>query len=124
MFAATSFVQRYEWIKSILNRFHTKINGLSTFLHKSELHAKTKLRGYEIYTHDQGVHGCFVELETDSVTVLKSDIPDVYTIKDHEGYVRIPDLKTSQYMRSKTFPCSLKCKKEDDESWSITENIP
>lgn len=92
-------------------------------MHKSEIAPNVKLRGYEVYTHDEGAYGCFIE-QNDLVTVLKTDLPDVFLVQNKEGYLRIPDLKTSQYMRSKVFPCLMNCILRDDGSWDIMENIP
>lgn len=121
VFALTSFKQRYDWIQQMLARFHKTAKGLVRMMHKSEV-TDMKLRGYEVYTHEEGAHGCFIE--QDLVTVLKTDLPDVFTVQNREGYLRIPNLATSQYMRSKVFPCSMKCIIRDDGSWDIAENIP
>lgn len=109
----------------MLSRFHKYFPGLSRLMHKSEVTSEMKLRGTEVYTHDEGFHGCFIENEAvNSVVILKTDLPDVYTVQNKEGYIRIPDLKTSQFMRSKQFPCSLRCNLREDGSWDIIENIP
>ena len=55
------------------------------------------------------------------VTVRKGAIPDVYMVDD--GYIQIPDLKTSRYLRSKGNEFEMECEKQG-ESWIIRENIP
>jgi hypothetical protein len=55
--------------------------------------------------------------------VLKTSIPDVYSIKGEEGYVKIPDMKTSRFMRSKGSEFELNCEKQGDY-WVVQENIP
>ena len=123
IFACSTFQQRYDWLKIILNTFHSKIDGLSIFLHKSEIPKETRLRGYEIYTEEIGKHGFFVENDT-SVTVLKSSIPDVYTVENDGGYLKVPSIEISEFLRSKGDKFNIKCEKLDDGSWVITENIP
>jgi len=84
------------------------------FLHKSQINLP--LRGYEYYDSDKGSTGVFVECET----IIKSNIPDVYHIKDKEGYVAVPDLKTSDYLRSMGSEFYLPCE-EKDGVWYIKD---
>jgi hypothetical protein len=95
IYAGTSFPQRTNWIQDILSVFHTNVDGLTKLTH----------------------------LKQNTVTVKKSLIPDVYFIKNHEGYVQIPDIKTSRFMRSKGDEFELNCK-QHGEFWVIQENIP
>jgi hypothetical protein len=93
-------------------------------LHKSEFVGDTK--GFEEHPDDvPGKYGFYVEKEVDSEihTVTRMSIPDCYEIQGG-GYLRVPDIKTSVYLRSKgdTFTC--KCSKYDDEFWDILDNIP
>jgi hypothetical protein len=119
IFACSTFEQRYDWLINVLERFHSPIDGLSKLIHKSAL-PKTSLRGYEVYTDTPGTNGFFVE--NDKQVVTKGDMPDVYHIED--SYVRVPDLKTSVFLRSKGPTFELSCVKESDGSWTIRENIP
>ena len=119
IFGCSNFIQRYDWLKLILARFHTPVDGLTKLIHKSDL-PKTPLRGYEVYTDVPGSTGFFVE--DDKKTVTKGEIPDVYFIE--ESYVRVPDLKTSVFLRSKGTTFELKCSQHSDGSWVIQENIP
>lgn len=119
IFATTTFKQRYEWLEKILNKFHSHIEGLAKFVHKSNL-PKCSLKGYEIYNNIEGSFGFFVE--QDKKLIKKSDIPDVYLIED--SYLRVPNLKTSVYLRSLGDEFELKCAQESDGSWSVQENIP
>ena len=95
IYAGTSFTQRTNWIKEILNTFHHSIDGLAKLTH----------------------------LKQNTVIVKRTSIPDVYSIKNHEGYVQIPDIKTSRFMRSKGDEFELNCK-QCGEFWVIQENIP
>lgn len=95
IYAGTSYSQRSLWIDSILEIFHKSFDGLTQLTH----------------------------LKPNIMTVLKTQIPDVYNIKDHEGYIQIPDLKTSRFLRLKGDVFQLNCKKEG-EYWVIQENIP
>ena len=93
IYAGTTFKQRSEWLDLVLKMFHNPI--------------LTKL------THSK----------PNKVIILKTAIPDVYSIKGEEGYVQIPDLKTSKFMRSKGSEFKLNCEKQG-EYWIIQENIP
>lgn len=113
IFNITTFQQRYEWSKAILERFYRP--GLAVFIHKSDLPADTKLRGYEVYDHKEGSHGCFVEMEE---TIIRTEIPDVYTVAGKQGYVLVPNLKTSQFLRSKGAEFKMKCEPKDG-NWEV-----
>lgn len=119
IFAITTFKQRYDWIKQILARFYR--DGLAKFIHKSDLPADTKLRGHEVYDDKEGSHGCFVEVD-DQETIIRTEIPDVYTVVGKQGYVLVPDLKTSVFLRSKGDQFKLKCVQKEG-NWSISEDI-
>lgn len=115
IFASSTFKQRYDWTKELLKRFYRP--GLAEFIHKSDLPENTKLRGYEVYDFKEGSHGCFVELDN-TETILKTEIPDVYNVKGKEGYVLVPDLKTSVFLRSKGSEFKLKCLQKDG-NWEV-----
>jgi hypothetical protein len=83
IFEYTNFTQRYDWLKLVLERFHTPIEGITKLIHKSNL-PKVSLRGYEVYTDVPGSTGFFVE---DSKTVTRGEMPDVYLIE--ESYVNV-----------------------------------
>ena len=88
-----SFKQRSDWIDDILKRFHRHIEGLTKLTH----------------------------FKPNIVLVKKTSIPDVYTGND-EGYLHVPDLKTSKFLRSKGDVFELKCERQG-EMWMIRENI-
>jgi hypothetical protein len=125
VFACSTFKQRYEWLKELLSTFTSHIEGVTVkLLHKSDYSGDVK--GYEEHIEDTpGKPGYYVEDEPNSelLTVTRMSIPDCYEISG-KGYLRVPDLKTSLYLRSKgdTFQC--KCSKYDDEFWDVLENIP
>ena len=125
VFACSTFKQRYNWLKDLLGTFTTHIEGVTIrLLHKSEFTGEIK--GYEEHPDDMpGKPGYYVEEEPDTETfkVTRMAIPDCYEIAG-KGYLRVPDIKTSIYLRSKgeTFEC--KCSKYDDEFWDVLENIP
>jgi hypothetical protein len=81
------------------------------------LPANTKLRGHEVYDFKEGSHGCFVELDQ-TETIIRTEIPDVYTVVGKQGYVLVPNLKTSQFLRSKGSEFKLKCV-EKDGNWEV-----
>jgi hypothetical protein len=113
IFNSTTFQQRYEWSKAILERFYRP--GLAKFIHKTDLPSDIKLRGYEVYDHKEGSHGCFTEIEE---TIIRTEIPDVYTVVGKQGYVLVPDLKTSQFLRSKGAEFKMKCEPKDG-NWEV-----
>lgn len=115
IFNESTFKQRYEWTKEILKRFYRP--GLAELIHKSDLPANIKLRGYEVYDFKEGSHGCFVELDQ-TETIVRTEIPDVYTVVGKQGYVLVPNLKTSQFLRSKGSEFKLKCV-EKDGNWEV-----
>ena len=115
IFASSTFKQRYDWTKELLKRFYRP--GLAEFIHKSDLPENTKLRGYEVYDFKEGSHGCFVELDN-TETILKTEIPDVYTVVGKQGYLLVPNLKTSVFLRSKGSEFKLKCLQKDG-NWEV-----
>lgn len=123
VFVCSTFKQRYDWLSQLLKTFTSHVEGVTIKLvHKSEYTGPT--RGYEEHPNMLGKPGYYVEEENgERVTVTKLSIPDCYEIVG-KGYLRVPDIKTSVYLRSKgdTFQC--KCVKYDDEFWDVTENIP
>ena len=96
---------------------------MAKLIHKSKIN-KFNIKGYEEHPEEVGKHGYFVEKDdSETVSVVKLSIPDCYEIPG-KGYLRVPDIKTSVYLRSKgdTFEC--KCIQFDEEFWSVVENIP
>jgi len=112
IFNTTTFKQRYEWTKDLLEQFYRP--GFDVLVHKSNL-PDVKLRGYEYYDDKEGSHGCFSELDE---TILRTEIPDVYTVKGKQGYVLVPDLKTSVFLRSKGPEFNMKCT-EKNGNWEV-----
>jgi len=123
IFACSTFEQRYVWLCDLLKMFTFSSTGTAKLIHKSNLDPKQKLRGYEDHIDKPGSHGFFVDLEDPNIVeVTKLPIPDCYKIQ--EGYLKVPDLRTSVYLRSKGEKFKCKCKKNDDGSWTLLENIP
>jgi hypothetical protein len=114
VFACSSFKQRYDWLKDLL-KFIVPLNF--KLIHKSE--SKHKVRGEEVYLDDIGTPGYYRDIETNLVTVKKLTIPDCYQIG--EDYLRVPDLKTSQYLRTLGQSFELACVNNGDGSWSMIE---
>ncbi len=123
--SCSTFEQRYTWTKELLAIAHQYTEDTIELIHKSALPEGTLFRGEELYTSVPGANGIFVEQEKSCMLLVsRTDIPDVYTIADKEGYIRVPDLKTSVFLRKKGTQFSLKCTPHDAQSWSILENIP
>lgn len=123
VYVASKFSQRYEWLKKFLKTFTQTIDGFVQFIHKSDLSSE-HTRGYEVHPEEVGKHGYFVEKEEPDVfKIKKMSIPDCYEVVG-KGYLRVPDLKTSVYLRTKGTDFICRCKKYDEEFWDILENIP
>ena len=125
VFACSTFKQRYEWLKELLSTFTRHIEGVTIRLvHKSDFQGEIK--GYEEHLEDiPGKPGYYVEEEPDfeMCTVTRMAIPDCYEIAG-KGYLRVPDIHTSVYLRSKGEQFECRCSKYDEEFWDVVENIP
>ncbi len=122
VFACSSFAQRYRWLEALFTHAYTHAEGTVRLLHKSNLPAGTPLRGEEVYSSTVGAHGVFVDKPI--YTIRATDLPDVYRIDGKEGYLRVPDLRTSLFLRTKGQQFQLSCLPYDEESWMVNENIP
>ena len=124
VYACSTFEQRYNWLKELMSTFIYTIPGTAKLIHKSDLSPKQRLKGYEVHLDDIGKPGYFVELEDQNMMdVIKLPLPDCYEVSSG-GYLRVPNLKTSEYLRSKGQKFKCKCSKNDDGSWTVLENIP
>ena len=74
-----------------------------------------------MYTEEIGIKGYFIE--NTKTKIIKSDIPDVYFIDGTENYLRVPDIKTSEYLRSKDKEFELEVEDMGDGTFLIKENI-
>jgi len=128
VFACSTFEQRYHWLKDLMDTFIYPSKTSAQFIHKKDLNKTHKIRGYEEHPDEPGKPGYFVDLveekEKDTLTIVKLPIADCYEVKDVGGYLRVPDLKTSVFLRSKGSSFKLKCSRNDDGSWTVLENIP
>ena len=116
VFMCSNFEQRYNWLKDWLKLCVGHVPGTAKFIHKSDI-GNRKIRGYEMYTNDVGSKGFFRENDS-KVSVKKMPLPDCYEVSGG-GYLRVPDLKTSQYLRTLGNEFSVACTKEEDGSWSL-----
>jgi hypothetical protein len=122
VYACSTFSQRYEWLKKWLPLVLPHYDGFPNFIHKSN--STYKIRGYEEHPEEVAKPGYFVEKDDSIlVQVSKLSIPDCYEVIG-KGYLRVPDLKTSVYLRSKGDMFECKCVQYDDEFWEVVENIP
>ena len=125
VFACSTFKQRYEWLYKLLGTFTTYVEGVTIdLIHKKDL-GDIEIHGYEEHTDETiGKPGYFIEKDdSELVTVARMTIPDCYEING-KGYLRVPDMKTSVYLRSKGDSFECRCIKQDDEFWEVVENIP
>jgi hypothetical protein len=77
------------------------------------------LRGYESYLDEIGKSGFFEEDDgTKVVKVKKLALPDCYEVLSG-GYLKVPDLKTSIHLRSLGQQFEIRCKKNEDGSWTL-----
>lgn len=116
VFACSTFEQRYNWLKDLL-KFFQVVPGFARFIHKSNLEKHHKIRGQESYLDEIGSNGYYSEEKGELVKIKKHILPDCYLIGD--SYLRVPDLKTSQYLRTLGSEFELRCDRNDDGSWSI-----
>lgn len=122
VFACSTFEQRYHWLKDLMDTFIYPSKFTAQFIHKKDLNKTHKIRGYEEHPDELGKHGYFTDSD-DRQDITKLPIPDCYEVKDG-GYLKVPDLKTSVFLRSKGSSFKLKCSKNEDGSWTVLENIP
>jgi hypothetical protein len=118
VFACSTFEQRYEWLKELI-KFIQPIPNFPRFIHKSQLEAHHKIRGQESYIDEIGSCGFYSEEAGQLVKIKKLGLPDCYQIED--SYLRVPNLKTSQYLRTLGKEFQLRCVKNEDGSWSLVE---
>ena len=122
IFKCTNYQQRSDLIEKIWDKFYTPIKGFPELIPKSKFDfSGTKLKGYELYNQDIGSKGIFVE--NSKIKIIKTDIPDVYFIEGTENYLRVPDLKTSEFLRLKGLAFELDCEDMQDGTFVIKENI-
>lgn len=122
VFMCTNFKQRSEWIVKLFDNFYTHIKGFPELIPKSKFDfTGISLKGYEVYTSDIGSKGYFIE--NNKTKIIRSDIPDVYFINGTENYLRVPDLKTSEFLRLKDKEFELECEDMNDGTFMIKENI-
>jgi len=113
IFMVSTFKQRYEWLKLVFEKFEKP--GRTRLIHKSN--ATFPIKGFEYYDSKDGSRGCF-EDESGYQTIIKTEIPDVYTVKGQDGYVLVPTLKASILLRSKGDEFRLKCLQKG-ANWEI-----
>lgn len=126
VFACSTFEQRYHWLKTLLSTFTSCIEGVTAeLIHKSDLEPGYYLKGYEDYPYEAGRHGYFTDKDEDGqlVEVVKLNIPDCYEVVG-KGYLYVPDLKTSTYLRLKGEKFNCKCIVHEEDFWKLIENIP
>ena len=118
VFACSTFEQRFEWLKSLLKFIHP-VSNFPRFIHKSQLGPQHKCRGQESYTDEIGTFGYYSEESGQLIKIKKHILPDCFQIED--SYLRVPDLKTSQFLRTMGAEFELRCLKNDDGSWSLVK---
>lgn len=126
VFMCSTFSQRYEWLKTFLPSFIGHVEGVTAkFIHKSES-SQYKIRGYEDHPNEIGKTGFYSDKEDDSqrMQITRMNMPDCYEVGNTEGYLKVPDIKTSKYLRSKGQSFFCNCIKNDEDSWTLVENIP
>jgi hypothetical protein len=122
VFACSTFEKRYEWTRELLSTFTFHVHGTVKLIHKSNYDFKT-IKGYEHHTTET-IGKLGYSTSNNTVKIKALELPDCYEITGKSGYLKVPDLKTSKYLRSlgKTFECE--CIQNEDTSWSLLENIP
>lgn len=126
IFACSTFQQRYDWLLELLNEFVYCIpNKTIKLIHKSNYDFK-HIIGYEYWvTEIPGKKGYYVEEDISQVVTLeKHFVPDSYEIKGTQEFVKITDMKTSLYLRSKGKEFECRCIRSPEGVWSVVEDIP
>ncbi len=121
VFACSTFEQRFRWLKELLSKFTSCIDGVTIdLIHKSDLDFKEiRIRGRECYTDEPGKFGIFEEDDgTKILKIKKLPLPDCYEVEG-SGYLKVPNLKTSIYLRSLGNEFQAKCIENEDGGWSI-----
>jgi hypothetical protein len=122
VFMCSTFEQRQEWLKDLLEEFTFHLDGFVKLVHKSSYKFKNIL-GYEYYSDETvGKQGYFEE-NVNKVLITYLNIPDCFDVEGR-GYLRVPDLKTSLFLSSKGNSFEATCIENKDGSWSLKENIP
>ena len=124
VFACSTFEQRQTWLEKFVDTFIGISNVTAKLIPKSRA-GSYKIRGYEEHPCEIGKHGYFVEKEEDYevLTAKKLNIPDCYEIEG-KGYLHVPDIHTSVYLRSKGDEFTVRCIPYDEEFWQVVEKIP
>lgn len=125
VFACSTFKQRYDWLFKLLTKFTRCVEGVTIdLIHKQDL-GDVQIRGHEYHPLDTpGCHGYFAQNDgTELFDVVRLAMPDCYEIPG-KGFLRVPDLKTSVFLRSQGQAFKCRCKKSDDEFWDVVEKIP
>lgn len=123
VFACSTFEQRHSWLKELLSTFTRHIDGTVHLIHKSN-YSFPAIAGYEHHTNETiGKQGFFVEKDDSQIVhATQMNMPDCYEVNG--GYLKVPDLRTSVYLRLKGKEFDCRCIANDDNSWSLVENIP
>ena len=125
VFACSTFRQRYEWLQKLFSRFTTHVPGVTVnLIHKSDI-GGLKLRGYEQHNDENiGRPGFFIEKDnSELLDIVRLGTPDCYEVVGR-GYLNVPNLKVSLFLRSKGERFKCRCVRHDEEFWNVTENIP
>jgi hypothetical protein len=125
VFACSTFRQRYEWLQKLFSRFTTHVPGVTVnLIHKADI-GGLKLRGYEQHNDENiGRPGFFIEKDnSELLDIVRLGTPDCYEVVGR-GYLNVPNLKVSLFLRSKGERFKCRCVRHDEEFWNVTENIP
>lgn len=117
VFACSTFKQRYDWARELLNEFFFCVPGVTIdIIHKGDIEG-VAIRGYESYSDDVNARGCFEEADGSlMMRVKKMALPDCYEVEGG-GYLRVPTLAASKHLASLGPSFQIRCKKADAESW-------
>lgn len=123
VFATSTFEQRYKWLKLFLPTFTSHVPGTVKFIHKSDI-VGSSIKGYEEHPTEVAKPGYFVEHDgSDLVHFVKMNLPDCYESVPFTGFLKVPNIATAFYLRSKGDEFDCKCTKTGDQ-WVVAENIP
>lgn len=124
VFACSTFSQRYDWLKLFLKTFTSHINNVTIkLIHKSDL-KDVAIKGYELYEEEVGKSGYYVEKgNSETIHFVRMNMPDCYESVPFTGYLKVPDIKTSFYLREKGEEFDCNCIQVEN-NWVVVEKIP
>jgi len=116
-----SFTERQHILREFLEICYTPCSQFEWKALKLRSDCPGPYKGFECFSDAAGDVGTFTEDMRRLYTIRKTALPDVYAIEGEEGYLDVPNLTTSQKLRTlgETFQLYCEPSKEDPALWEI-----